>query len=158
VFHTITAPSARRVSFNVSSDDAIQIWVNGSVVLARNVKRTFRKYDANKLVVDLQKGDNQGLPKFSNYGTSPAPKFFLEVLEDQAVDLARDGAEALAKPADKRSDAQKATLRSRYRHDAWPEWKPLSRELAELRGREKVLLDQVPTTLIFKEKDKPRDS
>jgi hypothetical protein len=156
--HTITAASPRRVSFNVSSDDAIQMWLNGSVVLARNVKRTFRKYDANKLIVDLQKGENQVLLKFSNYGTSKDHKFFLEVLEDQAVDLARDAAGALAKPAEKRSDAEKATLRSRYRREAWPEWKPLSREQAELRGREKVLLDQVPTTLIFKEKTAPRDA
>jgi hypothetical protein len=158
VVHTITTGSPRRVSFNVSSDDAIQIWVNGSVVLARNVKRTFRKYDANKLAVDLQKGENKVLLKFSNYGTSRDHKFFLEVAEDQAVDLARDAAEALATPADKRTDAQKATLRSRYRRDAWPEYRPLSRELAELRGKEKVLLDQVPTTLIFKEKDKPREA
>jgi hypothetical protein len=158
VAHTLAAASPRRVSFNVSSDDALQIWVNGSVVLSRNVKRTFRKYDANKLVVDLQKGDNQVLLKFSNYGTSRDHKFFLEVTEDQAVDLARDAAEALAKTPDKRSDAQKTVLRSRYRRDAWPEWKPLSRELAELRGKEKVLLDQVPTTLIFKEKPSPRDA
>src|SRR6185295_7874703 len=136
----------------------IQISVNGSVVLARNVKRTFRKYDANKLTVDLQKGDNQVLLKFSNYGTSKDHKFFLEILEDQPIDLARDAADALAKPSDKRSDAQKAVLRSRYRRDAWPEWKPLSRELGDLRGKEKVLLDQVPTTLIFKEKATPREA
>jgi hypothetical protein len=158
VAHTITAASARRISFNVSSDDAIQIWVNGSVVLARNVRRTFRKYDANKLVVDLEKGENQVLLKFSNYGTTKDYKFFLEVLEDQPIDLARDAAEALAAAAEKRTDAQKATLRARYRRDAWPEWKPLSRELAQARGNEKVLLDQVPTTLVFKEKSAPRDS
>jgi hypothetical protein len=158
VAHTITAASARRVTFNVSSDDAIQIWVNGSTVLARNVKRTFRKYDANKLVIDLEKGDNQVLLKFSNYGTTKAHQFFLEITEDQGVDLARDVADALAKPADKRNDAQKAVLRSRYRRDAWPEWKALSRELAQVRGNERVLLDQVPTTLIFKEKPAPRDA
>jgi hypothetical protein len=158
VAHTITAASPRRVTFNVSSDDALQIWVNGSTVLARNVKRTFRKYDANKLAIDLEKGDNQVLLKFSNYGTTKDHKFFLEVVEDQGVDLARDVADALAKPADKRSDAQKAVLRSRYRREAWPEWKPLSRELAQVRGNERVLLDQVPTTLIFKEKAAPRDA
>jgi len=158
VTHTITAASARRVSFNVSSDDAIQIWVNGSVVLARNVKRTFRKYDANKLIVDLEKGDNQILFKFSNYGTTKDHKFFLEVLEDQPIDLARDAADALAAAPEKRTDAQKATLRSRYRRDAWPEWKPLSRELTQIRGNEKVLLDQVPTTLVFKEKAAAREA
>ncbi|RPH44907.1 MAG: DUF1553 domain-containing protein, partial [Planctomycetota bacterium] len=158
VAHTITSASPRRVTFNVSSDDALQIWVNGSVVLARNVKRTFRKYDANKLVIDLEKGDNQVLLKFSNYGTTKAHQFFLEITEDQGVDLARDVADALAKPAGQRTDAQKAVLRSRYRRDAWPEWKALSRELAQIRGNERVLLDQVPTTLIFKEKAAPRDA
>src|SRR5207244_4614054 len=83
---------------------------------------------------------------------------FLEVLEDQPIDLARDAADALAVAAEKRNDAQKATLRSRHRRDVWPEWKPLSRELAQARGNEKVLLDQVPTTLVFKEKPAPRDS
>src|SRR5262249_48017244 len=92
------------------------------------------------------------------YGTTKDHKFFLEVLEDQPIDLARDAADALAVPAEKRNDAQKATLRSRYRRDAWPEWKPLSRELAQIRGNERVLLDQVPTSLVFKEKTAPRDS
>src|SRR5204862_7680778 len=111
-----------------------------------------------KLVVDLEKGDNQVLLKFSNYGTSRDHKFFLEVLEDQPIDLARDAADVLAVAAEKRNDAQKAVLRSRYRHDAWPECKPPSRELTQIRVIEKVLLDQVPTTLVFKQKAAPRDS
>jgi hypothetical protein len=157
-FHTLTSSTPRKVSFNVSSDDAIQVWVNGAVVLARNVKRTFRKYDANKVTVDLEKGENQVLLKFSNYGTTKDHKFSFEVIEDSASDLLRDVADALAKPAEQRSPAQKTALRSRYRSDHWPEWKVLTRELAELRGKEKVLLDQVPTTLVFKERATPRES
>jgi hypothetical protein len=155
---TLTCPSARKLTVSVSSDDAIQLWVNGAVVLSRNVKRTFRKYDANKVTVDLEAGENRVLFKFSNYGTSRDHKFSWEVVEEQASDLLRDAAEALAQPPEKRSDAQKAALRARYRRDRWAQWKPLSRELAELRGKEKVLLDQVPTTLVWKERATPRDA
>jgi hypothetical protein len=157
-YRTLASPTARKLTLNVSSDDAIQLWVNGAVVLARNVKRTFRKYDANKLTIDLEAGENRVLLKFSNYGTSRDHKFSWEVLEEQANDLVRDAAEALAQPLDKRTDAQKAALRARYRRDHWPEWKPLSRELAELRGKDRVIMDQVPTTLVFKERATPRDS
>jgi len=134
------------------------MWLNGSVVLARNVKRTFRKYDADKVAVELEKGENRVLIKFANYGTSKDHKFSFELLDDQAADLARDAAAALAQPAEKRTDAQKAALRERYRRDHWPEWTALSRQRADLRGREKVLLDKVPTTLIFKERATPREA
>jgi hypothetical protein len=156
--HTIQSPSVRKATINVSSDDAIQMWLNGSVVLARNVKRTFRDYDADKVPVELEKGENRVLIKFSNYGTTKAYKFSFELVDDQAVDLARDAADALAQPAEKRTDAQKAALRARYRRDHWPEYQGLARQRADLRGKEKVLLDQVPTTLVFKEKAALRDA
>src|SRR5262249_56617763 len=68
--HTIASPSARKATIVVSSDDGIQMWLNGSVVLSRNVKRTFRKYDADKVAVELEKGENTVLLKFSNNGTA----------------------------------------------------------------------------------------
>ena len=156
--HTVTSPSARKATINISSDDGIQMWLNGSVVLSRNVKRTFRKYDADKVAVELEKGENRILIKFSNNGTSKDHKFSFELTDDQAADLARDAADALAQPPEKRSDVQKAALRSRYRRERWPEYAALNRQRNDARGKEKVLLDQIPTTLIFKEKAAPRDS
>jgi hypothetical protein len=155
---TITAPSARKLTFSVTSDDAIQVWLNGAVVLSRNVKRTFRKYDANKLTVDLEPGENRLLLKFSNYGTARDHKFLFEVVEEQASDLLRDAAEALAAAPEKRSDDQRSALLRRYRRDQWPEWRPLSRQLADLRGRETALLDKVPVTLVFRERATPKDA
>jgi len=157
-FHTISSPSARKATIQVSCDDGIQMWLNGSVVLSRNVKRTFRKYDADKVAVDLEKGENQVLIKFSNNGTSKDHKFSFDLVDDQAPDLARDAAEALAQPAEKRTDAQKSALRMRYRREEWAEYKGLARQKADLRGKEKVLLDQIPTTLIFKERPTPREA
>jgi hypothetical protein len=157
-YHTITSPSARKATMVVASDDGLQMWLNGAVVVARNVKRNFRKYDADKVVVELEKGENQVLIKFSNNGTAKNHLFSFELQDDQAADLARDAADAIAQPLEKRTDAQKAVLRTRYRRDHWPEYKGLARQKADLRGKEKVLLDQIPTTLIFKERTTPRDS
>jgi hypothetical protein len=157
-YRTITSPGPRKVTFSITSDDAIQVWLNGAVVLSRNVRRTFRKYDANKLTLDLDAGENTLLVKFSNYGTSRDHKFLFEVLDEEKDDLLRDAAAALELSPEKRTDAQKAMLRTRYRRERWPEWKALRRELAELRGRETTLLDQIPVTLVFKERANLRDA
>jgi hypothetical protein len=155
---TLEAPSPRKLTFSVFSDDAIQVWLNGSLVLARNVKRTYRKYDANKLSVDLRAGVNQLLIKVSNYGTSRDYKVHWEVVEEESNDLLLEAAAALAVEPDKRNDAQKADLRRRYRREHWPGFAPLAGQRAELKGRETALLDAVPTTLVFKEKAQPRDA
>jgi cytochrome c553 len=157
-FRTITAPTPRKLTVNVSSDDAIQVWLNGATVLSRNVKRTFRKYDANKVTVDLEQGENALLLKFSNYGTSRDHKFSWEIVEEAASDLLRDVAAALAVEPAKRDDAQKSLLRARYRREHWPEWKGLARRQAEVRGKETALLDKVPFSLVFRERATPRDA
>jgi hypothetical protein len=157
-FRTIQAPTPRRLTFNVSSDDAIQVWLNGATVLSRNVKRTYRKYDANKVTVDLDAGENRLLIKFSNHGTSKDHKFFFDVVDEEAGDLLRDAADALAVEPAKRSDAQKAALRTRHRREVWSEWPSLRRALAAVRGKETALLDRVPVSLVFKEREKPKDA
>jgi hypothetical protein len=155
-YRTITAPSARKVTLTITSDDAVQAWLNGAVILARNVKRTFRKYDANKLTVELAAGENRLLLKFSNYGTSRDHKFSCEISDEEANDLLRETAAALG--AEPRTDAQKALLRTRYRRDEWPEWRELAARRGDLKGQETALLDQVPVSLVFKEKAAPKDA
>jgi hypothetical protein len=157
-FRTLTSPTPRTINVAVSSDDAIQMWVNGAVVLARNVKRTFRKYDADKLTLELQAGENQILLKLSNYGTSRDYKFSFEIAEEQLQDLWLDVEAALAAPVDQRTDEQRRLLRLRFRQERWPEWAPLRRERAQLRGAETVLLDRIPVTMVFKERAQPKDA
>jgi hypothetical protein len=158
VSHTVVSPSKRGMTFNINSDDAIQLWFNGALVLSRNVQRAFRRYDADTLTVDLEAGENRLLIKLSNYGTSGDHKFSFEILDEGGKDLLGDVAEALQAPAEKRTEAQKALLRARYRRDHWPEWSQLARERADLRGKEVALLSGVPTTLVFKESAQPRDA
>jgi cytochrome c553 len=153
----ISSPSARKLTFSAASDDALQVWLNGAAVLTRNVRRAFRKYDANKVTLELEPGENLLVVKLSNYGTAEA-RFLFEILEEENSDLQQDVAAALAVPPEKRTDAQRAVLRRRYRRDRWPEWRAVSRELALVRGEENALLDQVPTTLVFRERAKPKEA
>ncbi|HYE99161.1 MAG TPA: DUF1553 domain-containing protein, partial [Planctomycetota bacterium] len=157
-YRTFTVPTPRSMTFSIYSDDAVQVWLNGAVVLSRNVKRTFRRYDANKVALELEPGENRLLVKFANYGTTRDHKFNFDVVEEEGPDLLRDAAEALAVEAAKRTDAQRAMLRTRFRRERWPEWRSLARQRAVLRGQEKVLLDQVPTTLVFRERETPREA
>ncbi len=157
-YRTIHSPGPRKATFNVNSDDAIQVWLNGSLVLSKNVKRTYRKYDANEVSVDLDAGENRLLIKFSNYGTTRDHKFLFEVLEEEANDLLGDVRAVLAVEPSKRSDVQKALLRTRYRREFWEDYRTAARQRAELRGRETALLDQVPSTLVFREKAQPKDA
>ncbi|MFN3484162.1 MAG: DUF1553 domain-containing protein, partial [Planctomycetota bacterium] len=117
----------------------------------------FRKYDANKISLELEPGENLLVVKLSNYGTAEA-RFLFEILEEENSDLQGDVAAALATPPEKRTDAQREALRRKYRRDHWPQWRAVFRELALVRGEEKALLDQVPTTLVFKERAQPRES
>jgi hypothetical protein len=157
-FRVIDAPSARKISFTVGSDDALQVWINGAIVLSRNVKRTFRRYDENKIAAELKAGENRILLKFSNYGTSRDHKFRFEIAEEENSDLLGDVAAALTADPAKRTDAQKALLRTRFRREHSPAWQEAAAKRSALLGRETALLDAVPSTLVFKERAAPKDA
>jgi hypothetical protein len=154
---TIAAPSARKLTFSAGSDDALQVWLNGAAVLTRNVRRAFRRYDADKVTLELEPGENFLLVKLSNFGTSEA-RFLFEIVEEENSDLQEGVAAALSIPPERRTDAQRDALRRKYRRDHGPEWRAIFRELALVRGEENALLDQVPTTLVYKERAQPKDA
>lgn len=58
-------------------------------------------------------------------------------------------------PADKRTEEQRRKLSTYYRSIA-PELQPTRDRLVKLRKAEQELLEQIPTTLVMKESDKPR--
>jgi hypothetical protein len=152
-YRTVHAPSPRSLTLTVNSDDAIQVWLNGALVLSRNVKRTYRAYDANKIPVELQAGENAVLLKFSNSGTTKAHTFSFRPSDESLNDLLGEVREALAAEPAARSPSQKALLRSRFRREQGAAYRDLLRRAAELKGRETELLDRV-----FKEAAKPKDA
>lgn len=61
---TIMADSAKNVQFGVGSNDGVRVWVNGSLVLDRQVARR-AQVNEDRITVPLRKGENDILVKVS---------------------------------------------------------------------------------------------
>lgn len=59
---TVMMPEAKKVRFGIGSNDGVRVWVNGKLVLDRQVGRRARVND-DIITVALQKGDNDILVK-----------------------------------------------------------------------------------------------
>ncbi len=62
----IDAPSARTAEISLGSDDALWVWLNGELLLARDVRRGVAP-DQDQLELPLRRGRNQLLLKVVNY-------------------------------------------------------------------------------------------
>jgi hypothetical protein len=62
----VDSPEARQVQFRTGSDDGIKVWLNGRLVLSRNIGRYASK-DQDIIPVSLKSGGNQILLKVSNH-------------------------------------------------------------------------------------------
>ena len=151
---TITSPMPRKVTLHLSHKDAMKAWLNGRHLYAHEAPK--RVGDVEKVPVTLDAGENRLLLKVVNYAGKGGFQF--KLTDEEGGDLFKALQDALAAPADKRTDEQKAALRSAYRRDHWPAWKSLTADLNDTRAREKKILDGAPTTLVFKERATPRDA
>jgi hypothetical protein len=61
---TVVADSAKNVQFGVGSNDGVRVWVNGSLVLDRQVARR-AQVNEDRITVPLRKGENDILVKVS---------------------------------------------------------------------------------------------
>ncbi len=154
LYRTIDAPSPRRATFRLGSDDGIKMWVNGQEVLAHDVQRTVAP-DQERVTVDLQQGKNEILLKVVNYG-SRHEFYFDKTIENSNSEVLQI-TPILAKSVENRSDDEKKQLRDYFRRNSSPEWQQLSDELAQLNQERKTLVDAIPATMIMKDRDEPRD-
>ncbi len=155
LYRTINAPSPRQMTLSLGSNDALKVWLNGTVVLDKNVQRGV-KPDQDRITIDLNAGENRLLMKVVNYGANYA--FYFRVQKDHGGGEALTLSPILATPAEKRSDEQKKALRDYYRRNYSPEFKKLEGEVARLSEQEKQTLSKIPTTMVMQDLAKPRDT
>ncbi len=67
LYREIEAPEARAVELACGSDDAIRLWLDGELVLERQVLRALSPFD-ERLVLELAPGKNHLLVKVTNAG------------------------------------------------------------------------------------------
>lgn len=153
LYRTVRVPSAQKATLSLGSDDAIKAWVNGKLVLNKDVQRGAAA-DQDKVAVELNEGANQVLLKIVNYSVGGG--FYFKLLQDQGDTLAPDIAQILAFSGGKFSDAQKKQLKEFYRQNFSPGWKTMSSQLAQTEEQLKGFEAKIPVTMISGELDKPR--
>ncbi len=80
VFRTITSETARPIEVSLGSNDGIQLWLNGSKLLAKDVARGAAA-DQEKLMLHLSAGENKLLLKINN-GTATSG-FYFKILNER---------------------------------------------------------------------------
>ena len=152
---SIHAPTPRRMTLSLGSDDGIKVWVNGRLVFEKDVQRGVAP-DQEHLTVELERGENHLLMKIVNYGGGYG--FYFRVSrEDGGIPL--DVARILTTTAsDKREEQPTRRVRDHYRGRHSPAWKKMSDELALVRRKHSEIDARVATTMVMSEMQEPRAS
>ena len=154
LYRKIVAPTARSIQVSLGSDDAIKVYLNGKLVFQKNVRRAAAP-DQDKVTLSLKEGENELLIKIINFGGGSG--FYFKVL-DEAAPVPPELAAILKTPPEKRTDEQRTKLRDHFRNKVCdlPELVEVRERLASLRKARTDIDRQVATTLIFRERAKPK--
>ena len=109
LFRRIESPDDSTLGVSLGSDDGIQVWLNGTSLLSKNVARGVAP-DQEKVTLPLRTGTNYLLMKINNGGGGYG--FYFKPLDDGVPAAVR---EVLAIPAAERTADQSLRLASFYR-------------------------------------------
>ena len=150
---TIHAPTARRMTLSLGSDDGLRVWVRGEEVLARDVARPVGA-DQERLEVSLEPGANELLLKVSNYGGGFG--FYFHALDEDVGGLPFDVERFLAGSSEEPPDVRDSVVRRWFRSTSSGEWRRLDAEREAARERLAAAEAAIPTTMVMAERGEPR--
>ena len=153
-YRTLKIPAARTVGLSLSADDLFKIWINDRPLLEQS---TPRKPEAGpaKFSGELKQGDNKVLVKVVNYQGPCRFKFKADL--DEADRPPAEVAAILATTRDL-SGTNAVTVRDFFRGATSREFKELFDTVARWREENEAIDKEIPTTMIAKEADQPRDT
>lgn len=155
LYRAIKSPTDRNVTLKFGSNDALKVWLNGEIVVDKNVQRPIEK-DQETVDLALREGDNELLAKVVNYGSAYA--FYFNKGEEKLGEFPLDIELMLAKAPESRSDAEQARLREFYRRVNWPEWPKLNEQLLAKREELTAAEKAIPTAMVMEEMAEPRET
>src|SRR5438445_3667727 len=153
-YRTLKLDADRKVDLTLGADDLFKVWVNSRLVLEQSTKRKSEEGPA-KLTLDLKQGENKILVKAVNH--QGACYFTFNADLNDLDKVPRDVAAILATTKDPSGD-DKTRVRDFYRRVVSPEIKELLDEVAKWREEKEAIEKEIPTTMVAKELDKPRDT
>src|SRR5579862_703478 len=145
---TVTLPAARTITFGVSSDDSVRVWLNGKLIHSHKIGRGLDQ-GIDQVTGDFKAGDNELVAKLINGISIDGLNIRLY---DMKVKLASDAAQEY------RKEPQDLEVRERL-DSAFLESGPATPEALKYRKIEKdrtTLEASIPMCLIAQEMPKPR--
>jgi hypothetical protein len=145
----VHSPNDRSISLSLGSDDAFKCWLNGELVIAKDVQRGLA-VDQDQIELDLVTGSNQLLLKIVNYGG--AFGFSSRLIDVEPRGLPASIQQSILYP----SEENHAQVRNFYRRRFSPEWQSLDDQRIALEKEQAEFVAQIPTTLVALERSDPR--
>jgi hypothetical protein len=136
------------------ADDLFKLWVNGKLVAERSTKEKLGEGPL-KISVDLKKGENKFLWKIV---TTQGAAYFTFKKDLERPDAIPSDLAAMFAATDKFNADQKKKIRSVYRRLRSPEYKETYENVEKWKEENDAVEKAIPTTLVAKEMDKPRDT
>jgi hypothetical protein len=150
----LSSPGDRTAVLSVGSDDAIQIWLNGDLVLERDVQRAVAA-DQDQVELRLKAGVNTLMYKVTNYGGGFG--FYYRMLKDDPGGLPLPVMQRLANASGSTSSAaDEVELRNYFRRNFSPEWKERDVELQATLAKVEALNAEIPMSLVAQERKERR--
>jgi hypothetical protein len=149
----LKVPSARKLELNLRADDGFKLWLNDKLVAERADERSGD--GLMHVTLDLKKGDNKFL--FKAVTVQGAAYFTFKPDMGNTDSVPADIAVILA-TTKKLADNQKTKVRNYYRRLHSPEFKEMFASVEKWREEDSAIDKAIPTTLVAKEMDKPRET
>ena len=153
LYRVIKVPTVRDIELSLGSSDALKVWVNGKLLLEKNVKRPAAA-DQDRITARLRPGGNTVLLKVVHHDNDRA--FYFKEVRDRADTEILELGLILDIPRGKRTDAQRKALLEYYRRTYPPGLKKIHEELSGLRAQEAALTHRIAGTLVMEEMESPR--
>jgi len=154
LYRTLNMPAPRKMEFSVRADDLFKLWVNGKVVAERGAKEKLGE-GALKVAVNVNKGENTLLLKVV---TTQGAAYFTFNKDMEDSDIIPPDTAALFAATRKFNDAQEKKVRTVYRKLTSPEYTKTFDAVEKWKEENDSIEKAIPTTLVAKEADKPRDT
>lgn len=147
---TLRVPAAQDLTLSLGSDDALKVWLNGELLLARHVQRGVAP-DQEQPVLKLRAGENHLLLKVVNGGGGYGFYFRAAgTAPSEILELAR-------LPPGERAPEQAAKLAAHYRNLS-PLLEPVRQERTRAREVLEKLEATIPTMLVSEALPKARET
>lgn len=156
VHQSIESPRAQKIKLLFGSDDGHVIFLNGKQIAIQRGEQTLQPLQ-QEYELDLKRGANRLYLKFINHGGDSQ---FTYAFRSTQVELPKQLARLAAQPPESRSDAQRESLQRFYRQAicSEPDWLLLKDLRKGIVKAEEDLRKEIPTTLVWKELNEPRQA